>query len=100
VRAAIDGRPGRLGAGMPASYEIVYVKDVAQGVARAATVPALPNHVYNIGQGSLVKPADVPAAMGGAFAGFPGSAVEPRPDLYPRRQPLDLTRSERELGYV
>jgi nucleoside-diphosphate-sugar epimerase len=100
VRAAIDGKPGRLGAGMPASYEIVHVKDVAQGVAKAATVATLPHHVYNIGQGVLVEPADVLAAMERAFPGFSGSAVQPRPDLFPRLQPLDLRRSAEELGYA
>jgi nucleoside-diphosphate-sugar epimerase len=99
VRAAIDGVPGRLGAGMPASYEIVHVKDVARGVAAAATVPALPHRIYNVGQGRLVEPADVLDAMTRAFPGFTGTAVEPRPDPFPRRQPLDLSRSRAELGY-
>jgi UDP-glucose 4-epimerase len=99
VRSANDGAPGRLGAGMPASYEIVHVKDVAVGVALAATVPSLPHHVYNIGQGVLVTPPDVLSAMGRAFPGFSGTAVEPRPDLFPRRQPLDLSQSRAELGY-
>jgi UDP-glucose 4-epimerase len=99
VRAAIDGVPGRLGSGMPASYEIVHVKDVARGVANAATVAALPHHVYNIGQGMLVEPTDVLAAMARAFPGFTGTSVEPRPDLFPRSQPLDLGRSRAELAY-
>jgi nucleoside-diphosphate-sugar epimerase len=85
---------------MPASYEIVHVKDVAQAVAKAATVPALPHHIYNVGQGVLVEPADVLAAMGRAFPGFQGTAATARPDLFPRRQPLDLARSRAELGYA
>ena len=99
VRAAIDGVPARLGSGMPASYEIVHVKDVARGVARAATVEALPHHIYNIGQGVLVQPPDVIAAARRAFPGFTGEAATPRPDPFPRRQPLDLARSRAELGY-
>jgi UDP-glucose 4-epimerase len=99
VRAAIEGRPAVIGGGMPATYEIVYVKDVAQAVARAATVPELPHHLYNVGSGSLVSPADVLAAMNRAFPGATGSAAEPRPDLFPRQHPLDLTRSRSELGY-
>jgi nucleoside-diphosphate-sugar epimerase len=99
VRAALAGEPARLGPGMPASYEIVYVKDVAQGVARAATVPALAHHIYNIGSGVLVQPADVLDTMIRAFPGSTGTAAEPRPDLFPRRHPLDLTRSRAELGY-
>lgn len=99
VRAAIDGVPGRLGAGMPASYEIVNVKDVAQGVMQAATVQALPHHIYNIGQGVLVEPSDVLAAARRVFPGFEGETVAPRPDPFPRRQPLDLRRSKAELGY-
>ena len=97
--AALDGVPGRLGAGMPASYEIVHVKDVARGVALAATVPSLPHHVYNIGQGELVEPHDVLAAAARAFPGFTGEAAPPRPDLFPRRHPLSLERSRVELGY-
>ena len=100
VRAALAGEPARLGAGMPASYEIVYVKDVAQGVARAATAPDLPHHIYNIGSGVLVEPGDVLAAMSRAFPGSTGTAAKPRPDLFPRRYPLDLTRSRADLGYA
>jgi nucleoside-diphosphate-sugar epimerase len=99
VRAALDGVPARLGAGMPTSYEIVHVKDVAQGVAKAATVTTLPHHIYNVGQGALVEPSDVLAAMGRAFPGFTGTTVAPRPDPFPRRFPLDLARSRAELGY-
>lgn len=99
VRAAIDGVPGRLGAGMPASYEIVHVKDVARGVAAAATVTTLPHHVYNIGQGVLVEPGDVLHAAMRVFPGFTGEAATPRPDLFPRRHPLSLARSEAELDY-
>ena len=99
VKAAMDGVPAKLGAGMPASYEIVHVKDVAQGVARAATVPTLAHHIYNIGQGILVDPPDVLAAAARAFAGFTGEAAAPRPDPYPRCFPLDLARSRAELGY-
>ena len=100
VRAALDGVPARLGNGMPASYEIVHVKDVARGVAQAATVEALPHHIYNIGQGVLVEPPDVLAAAARAFPGFTGEAAKPRPDPFPRHYPLDLARSWAELGYA
>jgi UDP-glucose 4-epimerase len=100
VRAAINGVPARLGAGMPASYEIVNVKDVGQGVMQAATVETLPHHVYNIGQGVLVEPQHVLDAASRVFPDFSGEAVTPRPDPFPRRQPLDLRRSAAELGYA
>jgi nucleoside-diphosphate-sugar epimerase len=68
-------------------------------VAKAATAASLPHHVYNVGSGILVEPAGVLAAMRQAFPGSTGTAVAPRPDPFPRRYPLDLSRSRAELGY-
>ena len=98
--AAREGRPATIGAGMPATYEVVYAKDVANGVVRAATVPTLEHDVYNIGTGVVVTPEDVIDAVGRIYPGFVGArGPESRPDPYPKTQAFDLTRSRSELGY-
>jgi nucleoside-diphosphate-sugar epimerase len=100
VKAARDDRVGRLGAGMPDRYEIVHVKDAAQGITRAAIAPTLPHHIYNVGSGVLVTREDVVAAMRRSVPTFrydPGAAA--RQDRHPRMQPMDLSRSKAELGY-
>jgi UDP-glucose 4-epimerase len=99
VEAAIAGRPAVLGKGIPASYEVVHVKDVARAVATAAAVDPLRERVYNIGTSTLVTPADVAEALRTVF---PEASVEigpSRPDRHPRVQPLDLTRARASLGY-
>jgi nucleoside-diphosphate-sugar epimerase len=100
VRAAIDGRPGVIQSGIPDSNEMVYVKDVAQGVALAVHAERLAHHTYNIGVGELVTPDGVVAAMQATFPGFTASkaanyAVKGNPVL----QPFDISRSRAELGY-
>lgn len=100
VEAALAGRHGPIGSGIPDTNEMVYVKDVAQGVTLAAHADRLPHDTYNLGSGVVVSPADIVTAlqrvMPGATAGRSGQA---RPDPFPRLQPFDLTRSRAELGY-
>jgi UDP-glucose 4-epimerase len=99
LTAALNGRPATVGKGIPPSYEMVHVKDVARGVAAAVHAGALPHRVYNLGAGVLVTPTDVAEAV---RVVVPGAAVElgvMRPDRNPRLQPLDLTRSREVLGY-
>jgi len=101
VEAARDGRPGRLGAGMPDRYELVHAKDVAQAIRRAVLAQRLPHHVYNVGTGVLVDRDDVVAAMRHTVPEFRYDADgERRPDPFPRLQPMDLARSRRDLGYA
>lgn len=100
VKAASDNQPGSLGAGMPDRYEVVHVKDVAQGISQCATAATLRHHVYNIGSGTLTTREDLVAAMRTAVPAFryaPGT--DRRQDRYPRMQPMDLTRSKTDLGY-
>jgi UDP-glucose 4-epimerase len=101
VEAARDGRTGRLGAGMPDRYELVYAKDVAMAFRGAVVAERLPFHVYNVGSGVLVDREDVVAAMRGCVPGFRYDPEgERRPDAFPRLQPMDLGRSRLDLGYV
>jgi UDP-glucose 4-epimerase len=99
LTAAVNGRPATVGKGIPPTYEMVHVRDVARGVAAAVHAAALPHRVYNLGTGSLVTPSDVADAVRTVA---PDATVElgpTRPDRHPRLQPLDLTRSREVLGY-
>lgn len=99
--AAREGRPGVVGDGMPGNYEIVHAADVGQGVALAATVATLPNHIYNIGTGVLITPEELIEAVARVHPGFTGSrGPAGRPDPHPRTQPFDLARARTELGYA
>lgn len=100
VEAARDGRPGRLGAGMPDRYELVHAKDVAQAIRGAVLAERLPSSIYNVGSGVLVDRDAVVAAMRRTVPEFrydPGA--ERRADAFPRLQPMSLARSRRDLGY-
>ncbi|MGH2417433.1 MAG: NAD-dependent epimerase/dehydratase family protein [Candidatus Limnocylindria bacterium] len=100
VEAARDGRPGRLGIGMPDRYELVHAKDVARAIRGAVLAERLPYHAYNVGNGVLVDRDDVVAAMRHSVPDFRYEPdAERRPDTFPRLQPMDLARSRRDLGY-
>jgi nucleoside-diphosphate-sugar epimerase len=101
VAAAIAGKPGVIGSGIPDTNEMVYIKDLAKGVAQAVHAASLPHHTYNLGTGVLVTPADVVAAVQQAFPGFTAE----RPAGYVGGkgaqilQPFDISRARAELGY-
>jgi nucleoside-diphosphate-sugar epimerase len=100
VRSAIEGRPGVIQSGIPDTNEMVFVKDVARGVAAAVHAEKLPHHTYNIGVGSLVTPDDITATIARIFPGFTASkaanyVVKGNPVL----QPFDIARAKAELGY-
>ena len=100
VEAARDGRPGRLGAGMPDRYELVHAKDVAQAIRGAVHAERLPSTIYNVGSGVLVDRDDVVAAMRRTVRDFRYDPdAERRPDAFPRLQPMSLARARRDLGY-
>jgi nucleoside-diphosphate-sugar epimerase len=100
VRAAMAGKPAPLGSGFPEREEFVYVKDLARGVAAAARAEQLRNRVYNLGSGTLYTPEEVGAVVQRIIPGTQVVRVAPpRPEPFPRRQPMDLSRSRAELGY-
>ncbi|MEM4090350.1 MAG: NAD(P)-dependent oxidoreductase [Thermoplasmatales archaeon] len=84
--------------------EIVYVKDVAQAVFKATTGTDLKNRVYNIGMGKIYSPEEIisivetqiPGARVIVDAG--GDMLKFKPTIQ-MDSPLDLARSEKELGY-
>jgi len=79
---------------------MVYVKDVARGVALATHADKLPHDTYNLGSGTVVTPDDIVQALQRALPGSTASRGGPaRPDPFPRLQPFDLSRSRTELGY-
>jgi nucleoside-diphosphate-sugar epimerase len=101
VAAAIEGKPGVIGSGIPDANEMVYVKDLARGVAQAVHAERLPHHTYNLGTGILVTPDDVVGAIRKTFPGFAAA----RPAGYAGGkgskvlQPFDISRAQAELGY-
>lgn len=100
VRAVLDGRPGTIGAGLAEVDELVYVKDVASGAARAVEAAELRHDTYNVGAGRLTTTADLVDALARVVPGATAARHEaPRPGPHPRRQPMSLERSRAELGY-
>lgn len=101
VESVRDGRPARLGAGMPDRYEVVHAKDVAQAIRQAVLADRLPEPVYNVGTGVLVDRDDIVAAMRRTVPQFDYDPdADRRPDAFPRLQPMELARSRRDLGYA
>lgn len=100
VRAALEGRHAPIGSGIPDSNEMVYVKDLARGVALAAHAERLNHKVYNLGSGVIVTPDDIVRTLRKIIPGVTASRnAPPRPDPYPRLQPFDISRARAELGY-
>ncbi len=100
VKAAMEGTHAPIETGIPESNEVVYVKDVARGVALAAHAERLPHQVYNIGTGVIVTTEDLVKTLQRVIPGATASRVgPPRPDPFPRLQPFDISRARTELGY-
>ena len=99
VKAVLEGRPAPLRARIAETDEMVYVKDVAQGVALATHARRLLHQVYNIGSGAIVTAKDLMRAFERVIPGATAERVEPPRPEPPRLWPLDLSRSRAELGY-
>lgn len=78
------------------SVDFVYVKDLADGIARAVRTTPLPHDVYNLGSGALTTVEDVEAVLRKVF---PDVRLR-RGTLTPARPRMDITRARTELGYA
>ena len=78
------------------TVDFVYVKDLADGIARAVHTAPLSHDVYNLGSGTLTTVEDVEAAL---HAIFPDVRLS-RGTLTPARPRMDITRAHAELGYA
>jgi UDP-glucose 4-epimerase len=90
---ALAARPVELNA--YASVDLIYVKDLAHGIALAAHASPLPHDVYNLGSGALTTVDDLEAAL---KAIFPGIDMK-RGKLTPARPRMDIARARTELGF-
>ena len=78
------------------SVDFVYVKDLADGIARAVRTTPLPHDVYNLGSGALTTVEDVEAVLRKVF---PDVRLR-RGTLTPARPRMDITRARTGLGYA
>lgn len=84
--------------------ELVYVKDVSQSIFKAVTRKNLKSKIYNVGMGIIYSPGELVSII---EKEFPGAKVriETGGDMLKFKTsiqaeaPLDLKRSEIELGY-
>jgi UDP-glucose 4-epimerase len=77
------------------TVDIIYVKDLANGIALAVHTARLPHQVYNLGSGTLTTVDDVEATLRRIF---PEISVS-RGKLTPARPRMDITRAREELGF-
>ncbi len=96
---AARGRPVRIDPAQFNTTEHLYVKDAVQGVTLACERP-FTGKAFNIGAGAVTGPSDLAHAVKTACPGLsvevlPGSSEHPGH----QKQPLDLNRARKELGY-
>lgn len=94
VWAAMAGEEAVLNA--YATVDFLYVKDLADGIARAVHTAPLPHDVYNLGSGRLTTVDDVEEALRQVF---PDIRLR-RGTLTPARPRMDISRAASELGYA
>ncbi len=90
---AMAGKPVELNA--YGSVDLIYAKDLANGIALVVHISPLPHQVYNLGSGALTKIEDVEGALKEIF---PGINMK-RGKLTPARPRMDITRARTELGF-
>jgi UDP-glucose 4-epimerase len=93
VWAAMAGRKVELN--LYESVDLIYVKDLAHGIALTAHTSPLAHQVYNLGSGALTTVEDVEAALRKTFPAINMS----RDKLTPARPRMDITRACTELGF-
>jgi UDP-glucose 4-epimerase len=77
------------------SVDLIYAKDLANGIVLAAHTSPLAHQVYNLGSGTLTTVEDVEAALRKIFPGVNMSHGK----LTPARPRMDITRARKELGF-
>ncbi len=100
--SAARGETVRVRESLLGTNEYVYVKDVAQAVAKACSVPNVKSRAFNVGTGIIAAAEDMVQSLREAVPGVRVELVSARPDEQVKRQvqPLDLSRSSAELGYT
>ncbi len=93
VWAAMAGQTVELNA--YESVDLIYAKDLANGIVLAAHTSPLAHQVYNLGSGTLTTVEDVEAALRKIFPGVNMSHGK----LTPARPRMDITRARKELGF-
>jgi UDP-glucose 4-epimerase len=93
VWAAMTGRPVELE--VYESVDLIYVKDLANGIALAVHAPSLQHQAYNLGSGTLTTVDDMEQALSKIFPAVKMS----RGKLTPARPRMDITRARTELGF-
>jgi UDP-glucose 4-epimerase len=100
VSAALHGESYRMTSLEGVKDDLVYVKDVAQGLVRATTVNGASSWAFNIASGVASTLEDYAAAVRSAIPGADvGVDFVPGVDNYKVRCVLDISRARRELGY-
>jgi UDP-glucose 4-epimerase len=93
VWAAMAGKPVEVN--VYESVDLIYVKDLANGIALAAHTSPLPHDVYNLGSGTLTTLEDIEEALRNIFPEITMS----RGNLTAARPRMDITRARTELGF-
>lgn len=102
IEGALRGETIRLDHGADQSDDIVYVKDVAQGIVKALIAPRPAKQAYNIGSGRHVT---YRALAGVIRRHVPGASLEIGAGMDPMNVGgeyyplLDITRARADLGY-
>lgn len=97
--AGIKGEPVRIPKEQTRDFEYVYYKDVGRAIELAATVPAPPEIVFNIGTAVVIKFDDLIAL---AKRLLPRLQVEILPGKAPRSvtQPMIISRAKEYLNWL
>ncbi len=103
IENAMAGAPTRIAQGGEEHDDIVYVKDVAQGIVHALAHREIASGIYNIGQQRGYTLHDMADAIRSVF---PGAVLDIGPGLdfmglgFSVYGVLDITRARRDLGYA
>jgi nucleoside-diphosphate-sugar epimerase len=99
ARNAIRGKPFTLDTKVYFANEYVYAKDVARALQLACEVPDPRQRIYNAGSGVVSTAHDLARAVREVVAGIEVELVGDDAGERGKIFPMDLSRSEAELGY-